>query len=406
MVASSAEHSAQTVIIGAGIVGCSIAYHLAAKGYKDMLVVDRASIDRPAGSTGHAPGLLAQISASPVMTALAKISAVLYTALPPEKPAYSAVGSIEVARDNTMMRRFHDKVRRGTEAGIDAQILDVAGIKQLMPLMNVDSLIGGVFVPSDGVLDARRALAGLATEIRKAGVEIRDETTVTGIETVAGKVVAVVTNKCRIECERVVVAVGVWGAELMKKLDVEIPLFPVQHPYIYTEPLAEWRGETKEAVYPLVRDIDHLTYYRQHGECIGYGWYNHTPITANMAELKQADMPYDDTVFREALNLDLFPFLEKTPVAHRLNGIFSMTPDGLPLLGPLDGFDGLWLAEAVWVTHAGGIGKVAAELMLDGHSTTVDARQFDANRFAGVDVSQVRKRSLELYNDIYHWPAA
>ena len=397
-------NSAQTVIIGAGIVGCSIAYHLAARGYTDMVLVDRSPMEDPAGSTGHAPGALVQILTSPDMTKLAQISAALYASLPADNPAYSAVGSIEVARDEATMRRFRDKVRRGKEAGIDAQILDAQGIKRLMPLMNVDGLLGGVFVPGDGVVDARRALSGLAAEVTRAGVDIRDRTTVIDVEMKAGKVSAVLTDRGRIECERVVVAVGVWGAELMKELGVDLPLVPVQHPYIYTEPLPEWQGETKEAAHPLVRDLDNVVYYRQHGERIGYGWYSHAPLAADMGNLQRAELPYDVAVFDESLDLSLFPFLEKTPVASRLNGIFSMTPDAFPLLGPLDGFDGLWLAEAVWVTHAGGIGKVAAELLLDGHSTTIDARQLDANRFATLSRSQARDRSLELYNDIYRWP--
>jgi glycine/D-amino acid oxidase-like deaminating enzyme len=369
-----------------------------------MVLVDRSPMEDPAGSTGHAPGALVQILTSPDMTKLAQISAALYASLPADNPAYSAVGSIEVARDEATMRRFRDKVRRGKEAGIDAQILDAQGIKRLMPLMNVDGLLGGVFVPGDGVVDARRALSGLAAEVTRAGVDIRDRTTVIDVEMKAGKVSAVLTDRGRIECERVVVAVGVWGAELMKKLGVDLPLVPVQHPYIYTEPLPEWQGETKEAAHPLVRDLDNVIYYRQHGERIGYGWYSHAPLAADMGNLQRAELPYDVAVFDESLDLSLFPFLEKTPVASRLNGIFSMTPDAFPLLGPLDGFDGLWLAEAVWVTHAGGIGKVAAELLLDGHSTTIDARQLDANRFATLSRSQARDRSLELYNDIYRWP--
>ncbi|HZV65497.1 MAG TPA: hypothetical protein VFG03_11390 [Telluria sp.] len=179
----------------------------------------------------------------------------------------------------------------------------------------------------------------------------------------------------------------------------------MQHPYVYTEPLAPWRGETKEAAHPLVRDLDNLVYYRQHGERMGYGWYSHAPLTAAIADVKRAELPYDEAVFRASLDLGLFPFLEKTPIAHHLNGIFSMTPDGCPLLGPLDGYEGLWLAEAVWVTHAGGIGKAAAEWMLDGYATTIDASPFDANRFAALDDAQVHSRSLDLYSDIYHWPA-
>lgn len=403
--AAPMKDSVQTVVIGAGIAGCSIAYHLAQRGYTDLLLVDRASIAEPWGSTGHAPGLLAQISSSPAMTKLAQCSADLYRRLPKENSAYSQVGSIEVARNDATLRRFHDKLRRGDAAGIDAKLIDVRELKAMMPLMNVDRLAGAVYVPSDGVLDARRALAGIAAEVVSAGIEIRQRTTVTSIEIVAGKVTAVVTDRGRIACERVVVAVGIWGAEFTKALGVSLPLFPVQHPYVYTEPLQAWRGETCEAVYPLVRDLDHVVYYRQHGERMGYGWYSHTPLTVDMNERKHAELPFIDAAFNESLNLELFPFLKSMTVSHRLNGIFSMTPDGAPLLGPLDGFDGLWLAQAVWVTHAGGVGKVMAEWLHEGCGTFVDTAPFDCNRFANDDLDVQRDRSLALYNDIYHWPA-
>ena len=269
MTSSTASKAVQTIIIGAGIVGCSIAYHLAKMGYRDVMLVDRTSPGDPAGSTGHAPGLLAQISAAPSMTRLAQLSAALYRELPPGNPAYCTVGSIEVARDEATMCRFHDKVERGAQAGIVAQIVDVAELKSLMPLMNVEGLIGGVLVPSDGVLDARRALSGLAAEITQADIEIRSGTTVTGIEMAHGKVVGVATDKGFVACDRVIVAVGIWGATFMKALGVEIPLFPVQHPYLYTEPLAEWRDEAREATHPFVRDLDHVAYYRQHGKRMG-----------------------------------------------------------------------------------------------------------------------------------------
>jgi len=337
------------------------------------------------------------------MTRLAQLSAELYRALPPENPAFLQVGSIEVARNEVTMRRFQDKVLRGAEASIEVHLLDTPELKALMPLMNVDGLIGGISVPSDGVLEPRRALMGLAQGISRAGVQVQSGTTVTSIEREHGKVVAVVTDKGRIPCDRVIVAVGIWGAAFLEKLDIELPLFPVQHPYQYTEPVAQWRDETREATHPFVRDLDNVTYYRQHGSRMGYGWYSHDPLGADMAALKQAELPYDDKLFKASLGLDLFPFLNDVPISRSINGIFSMTPDGLPLLGPVEAVDGLWLAEAVWVTHAGGIGSVAAEWLLEGHASAVDTQPFDPRRFGQSSFAQLKAQSFALYNDIYQW---
>lgn len=395
----------ETVIIGAGIVGCALGVALVRRGYKDFVIVDRASVDAPVGSTGHAPGLLAQISASAELTALARRSVALYSEVPHARPAFSPVGSIEVARNEATMRRFADKLRRGEQAGIAAQLLTPRDIERLMPLVDASGLVGGVFVPGDGVLDARRALRGLADEIRAAGVPIREGTAVRGFVRKGGRLAAVQTETGAIACGRAVVAAGLWGASLLQAADIALPLHPVQHPYLTTEPLAALRGRTEEASLPLVRDLDHLTYYRQHGECMGYGWYNHAPLAADATRMATAELPYPEDAFQAALRLDLLPVLRETPVRHRLNGVFSMTPDGLPLLGPLRQLPGLWSAEAVWVTHAGGVAEVMADLLLAGRTSLLDASRLDANRFASLDGAAGQDRSLRLYNDIYHWPA-
>ena len=393
-----------TVIIGAGITGCSTALALAERGCTDLLIVDRSSISVPAGSTGHAPGLLGQISQSRDMTELAKRSAHLYRTTPAEHPAYSAVGSVEVARGEMAIRRFEDKVKRGTAAGLSARLLERVDLSALLPDMDTRGLAAGIFAPDDGVLDARRALVGIAERVRNAGIAIHEQTEVHRIVVERGKVTGVETSLGRINCSRVLVAVGIWGAIFLDSLDVKLPLFPVQHPYLYTEPLPSLAKTEVEASLPFVRDLDHLTYFRQHGQGYGYGWYNHPPLLAEMLRQPSSELPYRADVFDPTRRLELFPFLKDAPVRRRLNGIFSMTPDGLPLLGCLRSVEGLWVAEAVWVAHAGGVGQVMAELLLDGRTDIVDQALFDAGRFSGESLSSACRRSLSLYNDIYQWP--
>lgn len=393
-----------TVIIGAGIVGCSTALALAQAGFTDVLLIDRSRIETPAGSTGHAPGLLGQISASLDLTELAKRSTALYRGLRGVGTVHTAVGSIEVSRSAKAKARFENKIRLGEAAGIEARLVDNDELCSLLPAIEARDIAAAVFVPEDGVLEARRALSAIATGVRQAGIEIRESTEVHAIVVERGKVVGVETADGRVTCSRVLLAVGIWGTSFLSALDVRFPLFPVQHPYIYTEPLPWLSPNGSEATLPFVRDIDRLTYYRQHGNRFGYGWYNHPPALANMLHKRDSVLPYRNELFKPSESANLFPFLKEAPVQSRLNGVFSMTPDGLPLLGALRGFEGLWVAEAVWVTHAGGLGQAIAELLLQGTTNIIDAGSFDPNRFANDSLESACARSLSLYNDIYQWP--
>lgn len=395
------------VIVGAGIVGCSIAYHLIERGIRNFVLIDRGSLDEPIGSTGHAPGLLAQVSASPFMTGFATESIALYTHFGALEQVFTDAGSIEVARKEETMNLLRRKVARATESGIEASVITPEEVSSLVPLIDASDLIGGLYVPSDGVLDARATLRVFHDLFQEAKVDIRSGVTVTGIVQREGEVMAVQTDHGPINCAEIVVAAGIWGADLLGRAGVTLPLFPVQHPYTYTEPLAEWEGETHPSAHPLVRDIETLTYYRQHQDRMGYGWYAHQPVHQDMSNLWASELPYDDDLFGAAPAPELFPALASAKTSHQLNGIFSMTPDGLPLVGPDEYLHGLWLAEAIWVTHAGGVGRFVAD-MIAGRPVDEDtAAAMSPKRFQGHDVdSELHKASaLSLYNDIYHWPA-
>jgi len=398
------ERRVETVIIGAGIAGCSIAYHLAEQGYTDVLVLDRGRVSDPLGSTGHAPGLLGRNSSSKTMAALADCTARLFARLPADQPALTQVGSVEVARDQVQMRLLAYKAERAAENGLRARLVSPKELGELVPYMDTSSLVGGLLLPDDGVLDARRALWAMRDEAVSKGVSFLEETPVTGFKTEGNQVTGVQTPGGVIACDRVVVAVGIWGAALLGTLGIELPLFPVQHPYVYTVPLEMLAGAIREASHPMVRDLDHVFYLREHGDRLGYGWYNHQPLTAPVEDLPRADMAFPEQGFLDQVRYDLFPFLKDTPLSHRLNGIFSMTPDGGPLLGEVVGRPGLWLAEAVWVTHSGGVGKAVAELLL-GQVPSFDVTGFRPERFANLSLDAQRQASLALYNDIYQWPA-
>jgi dimethylglycine oxidase len=392
--------SAETVIVGAGIVGCSIAYHLAEMGYTDVLVLDRGKMSSPLGSTGHAPGLLGRNSASSLMAALADYTSELFARMPQPNPALIRSGSIEVVRDEKRLEQLRYKIKAAAANGIEARLVSPEEIGKLVPYIDTKPIIGGIFVPGDGVLDARRALSALFEEAARRGIEFREETTVIGFQTAGDRITGVITEGGIINCSRVVVAVGIWGSELLEPLGIDLPLFAVQHPYVLTEPLGRLAGASQGAR-PFVRDLDNLFYLREHGDRLGFGWYNHQPLTIDPKTISKADTAFPEYGFLDTVSYELFPFLENTPLSSKLNGIFSMTADGGPLLGKIR--PGLWIAEAVWVTHAGGVGKAMAELLLN-RPPSFDVAAFLPDRFASISSEDARLASLDLYNNIYAWP--
>lgn len=394
---------AETIIVGGGIVGCSIAYHLARLGHRDVLVVERGEFEGPPGSTGHAPGLLGRNSASPVMSALASYTADLLASVPRDRPAVTRVGSLEVTRDSRMLAQLERKARVAARNRIHARMVSPDELAELVPYLNVRPLAGGLFVPQDCVVDVMRGVDALRLEAQKVGVRFLANTEVVGLLTSGDRVAGVRTTAGTVSAQRVVIAMGLWGAEFVREFGVELPLFPVQHPYITTEPLSFLAGVSAEASRPLVRDVDRMFYLREHGDRLGYGWYNHSPLESEVNHLRRADLEYAAGVFDSAVDLELFPSLREARVASRLNGVFSMTPDGGPLLGPVAGRQGLWIAEAVWITHAGGVGLAVAEALL-GREPSLDISGFGLNRFRGKSVEECRRASLHSYNHIYTWP--
>lgn len=395
---------AEVVILGGGIVGCSIAYHLAREGCTDVMIIDRGSVYTPLGSSGHAPGLIGQLSPSEAMTAAAKYSVELYSKVPEGNPAFSRVGSIEVARDPERLDEYRRKVVRAGELDLRAEILSPGQLRELVPFMDTSGLTGGLFVHGDGVVAAHRAHHGVYELARSLGVRFI-EGDVHTLRIAGGRIQGLETSQGVIRCQRLVMAAGIWGREAMRMAGVYVPVIPMQHPYVRTAPLPVLPADAPEAQIPLVRDIDNLVYYRQHGNRMGFGWYLHSPTVANVSEDRTAERPFDVELFGQAPNLSLFPFLNNTKIDHRMNGLFSMTPDGLPLIGTLDHIEDLWLAEAIWFTHAGGLGRAVAELM-GGKLQPLDVSAFDVRRFEGANIHDCESAALNLYNRIYDWPTA
>jgi glycine/D-amino acid oxidase-like deaminating enzyme len=273
--------NATLVVIGAGIVGCSTTYHLAKQGWKDIVVVEQGPLFATGGSTSHAPGLVFQTNPSKTMTKLAQYTIDLYSQLSTDEgPAFYPVGGIEVAYTEARMAELQRKLGWAKSWGVeDATLLTPEEVKAKVPLIDETKILGAYYVPSDGIAKALRAAEALANYAKEAGAaEFYGNTTVLDIEVVNGQVKAVVTDKGRIETDKVLVCAGIWGPRIGRMVGEVIPLTPVQHQYVKTAPIPELAGETEEVNFPMVRHQDHAMYFRQHGDCWGIGSYQHEPL--------------------------------------------------------------------------------------------------------------------------------
>lgn len=407
--------NAAVVVIGAGIVGCSTTYHLAQMGWKNVVVVEQGSLFATGGSTSHAPGLVFQTNSSKTMTQLAKYTVELYSQLrTAEGPAFYPVGGVEVAYTEARMAELRRKLGWAKSWGIeDACLLTPAEVKAKLLLINEAKILGGYFVPSDGIAKALRASEAMANDAIAAGAaDFHGHTTVLDIEVVAGQVKAVITDKGRIETDRVLVCAGIWGPQIGRMVGEVIPLTPVQHQYVQTSPIPELAGTTGEVVLPMVRHQDHSMYFRQHGDCWGIGSYQHEPILLdpdNILPYAEAPVmpsvrPFTEEHFTAAWNstIELFPALAEAELTTKMNGLFSFTPGSGSVVGESARVKGFWVAEAVWVTHGGGVGKVVAELMTTG-VPSFDIHEMDMHRFADVCKSSdyILKAGAQQYDEVY-----
>ena len=367
---------AKVVIIGAGIVGNSIAYHLARLGWKDIVQVDKGPLPNPGGSTGHASNFLYLADHNKEMAELTLDSARQYKAW----DVYTTCGGLEVARSEERLAELRRKVDSAKNWGIDAYMVTPAEIKALVPFINEEILVGGFYTPETGVCDSLR----FGTLCREKAQEMgaltsfaNTEVTAMGVED--GRIRSVTTTRGTIEAEYVIIAVGVWAPLLAEMAGAYIPLTPVVHQMADYGPVEIFEKSSKAIEYPIVRDMDVLMYERQDGVGFEVGSYAHrsilhapAPIPSNeQAALSPTEFPFTQDDFDPQLEdaLELFPEIlgdEKVGQKYAINGLISLTPDGMPVLGETPEVKGLWSACAVWVKEGPAVGRAIAEWMTHG----------------------------------------
>ncbi|KAB8195728.1 FAD-dependent oxidoreductase [Nonomuraea phyllanthi] len=394
------------VIVGAGIVGCALADELTERGWTDVTVVDRGPLFAAGGSSSHAPGLVFQTNPSKTMTEFAAYTVRKYTAL--GESCFRQVGGLEVATTPERWADLHRKLGWAESWGVEGRLLDPERCAELWPLLDRGRVLGGYHVPSDGLAAAVACGEAQAARAIERGARFLARHTVVGIEQHGGRVtgVSVETGGERrtIPADVVVCAAGFWGPSIGRMAGLTVPLLPLAHQYAKSGSLA------RRPHGPILRHQDRDLYFRWHGDRVGIGSYAHRPMPVAQDEIgpRATTMPSVqafteadfDPAWRDAV--ELLPALAETKYTDGINGIFSFTPDGFPLIGEAPHLDGFWLAEAVWVTHSAGVARALAEVLVDGRSE-VDLHECELSRFEQAQLSPayVEERGKQNFVEVY-----
>ena len=409
----------RVVIIGAGIVGCSLADELVLRGWTDVTVVDQGRLFKTGGSTSHAPGIIFQTNASKTMTEFAMYTIAKAASLTlGGRWCLNSVGSLELALNDERLRELRRRHGYAEAWGLEARLIDPDETARLWPLVDRAKIVGAYHVPSDGLTDSVRVSETQARRATEGGARFLGERTVAGIRTDDGRVRGVITDRGEIEADIVVCAAGIWGPRVGALVGMTIPLQPLAHQLTWTTVIPEVVAfdipRDREAIHPNIRVQDRDMYLREYPDHLAVGGYGHVPLPVDPADiLHPSDAPVMPSVldftpdtFAETWSWaeDLVPAL-RTPEAgidHGINGIFSFTSDGMPLMGESPDVAGFWVAEAVWVTHALGVGRAMAEWIVDGGSPT-DLHECDVNRFEAHQLapSFIHDRGIQNYVEVY-----
>src|SRR5215212_4643172 len=410
---SSLPPHAKCVVIGAGIVGNCLLGHLAHLGWKDLVLIDKGPLPNPGGSTGHASNFIFPVDHSREMTDLTHDSVRQYE----ELGVLTVCGGIEVARTEERMEELRRRMASAKSWGSDdVALVTPAEINELVPYVDESVVVGGFYSKGVGVVDSLRAGTLLREEAQNAGaLTVSANTEVLGIDTEGGRVKRVRTDRGDVEAEYVVIACGVWSPRLARMAGASIPLTPAVHQMIDIGPVPHFADSKSAIEFPIVRDMDTNMYERQDGSGLEVGSYAHRPIlhepdeipSIEEAALSPTELPFTEDDFVEQMEhaLELMPEIvgdESVGIKYAINGLLSLTPDGLPVLGETPEVKGLWSAAAVWVKEGPGVGRAVAEWMVEGEPE-IDLQASDVARFhePQKSVAHVRARASEMFNKTY-----
>lgn len=405
---------ARIVIIGGGVAGASIAYHLALRGAYDVVIIERSGLT--SGSTFHSAGLVGQLRGSVTLTSMMMYSAALYRKLaahPETDPGWVECGGIRLACTPERVQELKRQVGWATTFGLPLEEISPLRAQELFPLMSTEKVLAATYLSTDGYLDPSLLCNSLANEAKRMGVKIFQHTRVTAIHTRGNQVTSVATDRGEIATEMVVAACGLYTAEIARMVNVRVPIVPMSHQYLVTGAFRQVSKET--ASLPTLRDPDHLVYYREDGAGLLMGGYERQSAPAFLDDALKDTVPKDfngklldedwERLEEIMINSSMrVPAMASAPIRKVINGPEAFTPDNEFCLGPT-AVKGFFTAAgfcAHGIAGAGGVGREMAAWLLDGQPT-MDLWEMDVRRFGKQyqSFSYTLARVVENYESYY-----
>ena len=409
---SSLPQQAQVVIIGGGIHGCSVAYHLAKNGWSDVVLLERKRLT--SGTTWHAAGLVGQLQGSHATTAFASYGVELLQEIEAEtgqNPGFRQSGSISIALNEDRMAELRRKADFAKLFGVEASYISTSEIADRWPLMNADGVLGGIHMPSDGSANPTDLTQALAKGARQHGASIYENTKVLSVLTAGGKVIGVETEHGQISAEFVVNCGGMWARELGQQNNVGVPLHACEHYYLVTEPM-----ENLPSDLPVLRSYCDGTYWKEDaGKLLfGFAHFNAKPWARDGIpdHFEFDSLPFieDDVIEVLELAMERVPILKETGIRTFFNGPESYSHDGRFTLGEAPNLKGYFVLAGVnstGIQSGSGAGKALAEWIMAGHPT-MDLSEMDPARIEEFQAQDpyLQERCPETLVLTYamHWP--
>jgi glycine cleavage system T protein len=408
----SVPANADIVIIGGGIVGTSVAYHLAKRGATDVILLERGQLT--CGTTWHAAGLVGQLRATVNLTRLAQYTAGLYASLEAETgqaTGFKQTGSLAVAQTPERLEELKRGASMARSFGLEVDILTPGEAKGLWPLLECRDLVGAVYLPKDGQTNPIDTTQALARGARTRGVKIIERCGVRAIRTAGNRVTAVSCDAGEIRARVVVNCAGMWARDIGGWVDACVPVHAAEHFYIVTEPVPNLAPGVA-----ILRDADGCSYFKEDTGKLLVGWFepkakpwgmNGIPETFSFEQLPE-DLEHIEPLLAAAVAR--VPVLESIGVQVFFNGPESFTPDDRYLLGEMPEVEGLFVAagfNSIGIQSAGGAGRVLADWIVDGHPP-MDLWDVDIRRCAPFQRNRkyLHDRTVESLGLLYamHWP--
>ena len=409
--AKSLPTEAEVIIIGGGIVGCSVAYHLAKKGVKDIVLLERKQLT--CGTTWHAAGLVSMLWPTPTLTNLAKYCHELYNSLESETgqaTGYKRIGSVSLARNSERLEELQRNSSMAKVFGVESKMINNRELEDLYPGINTEGVIGSLYIQKDGQTNPIDTTMALAKGARDSGVQIIENSKVEDIILDGKKAVGVQCAQEKIKAKKVILTGGLWSREIARKVGVDLPLFACEHYYVVTEAISSLTPR------PVMRDFDKGIYFKEDAGKMLIGWFEKNAIGCPMSRISEdfsfdefpVDMEHIEPYLMAAM--ETFPEVGEAGIRTFFNGPESFTNDNLHLLGPTPEVENFYVAcgmNSKGIAAAGGLGKIFADWIVDGYPSG-EITETDVRRNNSIQTTQtyVESRIPEALGHTYsmHWP--